>query len=211
MVAASSLFAVLAASGSTMAAAVLPRGDELPCMQPSLNFEKWTVTDLTYGWITTSTNPAHTFTNSDVKFKVTSDALSNPIECTGHTTIPDFRGDQWFDCQGTIVSNMRFSFDSESLMLKLASGWLCDDKQFEHEGSVKIPLVCTASEQKTPNWTPESKEPFSIYRQDCKSPENFDVPSDTPYAGPLVFPETTSTSTIPSYATSTSVDLSKAS
>ncbi|PHH55565.1 hypothetical protein CFIMG_007220RA00001 [Ceratocystis fimbriata CBS 114723] len=76
MVAASSLFAVLSATGS-MAAAVLPRVETtdyaeevLPCMEPSLNFE------------------------NDIKFKVTSDVLSAPIECSGHTTIPDFRGDQ---------------------------------------------------------------------------------------------------------------------
>ncbi|PHH55535.1 hypothetical protein CFIMG_001416RA [Ceratocystis fimbriata CBS 114723] len=106
---------------------------------------------------------------------------------------------------------MKFSYDSKSLVLSLSSGWMCNPKQFQHEGSVKIPLVCTASEQKNPDWTTESKDPFYVYRQDCKSPENFDVPSDTPKAGPLVFPETTSTSTIPSYPTSTTVDPSKAS
>ncbi|KAL1896682.1 hypothetical protein Cpir12675_002704 [Ceratocystis pirilliformis] len=202
MVAASSLFAALAVTGSTMAAAVLPRiEEELPCMQPSLNFQKWTVSDFTYGWITTATSPSHTYTNTEVKFKVSSDALSNPIECSGKNTIPNFRGDQVFNCQGTIISNMQFSYDSDTLVLKLGSGWLCDTKQFQHAGSVKIPLGCTAEYKKTPDWTPESQLPFSTDRMDCASPEAFDVPSDTPGAGPLVFPETTSVA--PSYPTST--------
>ncbi|KAL2889467.1 hypothetical protein HOO65_020009 [Ceratocystis lukuohia] len=181
MVAASSLFAVLATTGYIMAAAVLPRvEEELSCMQPSLNFEKWTVSGFTYRWIKTApaTDPANTFTNSEVKFKVTNNALSSTIECTGRNTIPEFRDDQWFNCPANMISNMEFSYNSETLTLSLNSGWMCIPKQFEHAGSVVIPLDCTTEHR-------EMGIPFSIDSVKCASPGDFDLPSRTPHAPPL--------------------------
>ncbi|PHH50102.1 hypothetical protein CFIMG_006189RA [Ceratocystis fimbriata CBS 114723] len=181
MVAASSLFAVLATTGYVMAAAVLPRvEEELPCLQPSLNFEKWTVSDFTYSWIktTSATDPTNTYTNSEVKFKVSSNALSSGFECTRKKTSTEFRDDEWFNCPGTIISNMEFSYNSETLVLSLNSGWACMPKQFQHAGSVKIPLDCTTEHE-------EKGIPFSIDSVKCASPGNFDVPSKTPHAPPL--------------------------
>ncbi|KAL5604260.1 hypothetical protein BROUX41_002238 [Berkeleyomyces rouxiae] len=179
-------FATLLAATGAMGAALLPRQEELACVQPSANFEKWTITDFDFHWSKKYTNPAHGIIDGVVQFNLTNPAIGNPLQCKGHSTVwPNFfSGDQWIDCEGTIVSSARFAFDNTASTLKINQAWLCDTSNYNHTGFGDAVLACTTSGiQQNPNWVEGSTELFSEEYFNCAL-STFDIQSNTPNAYP---------------------------